>query len=302
MQLHLPRRLTVEEMEREAGVALHTFVQERLAEGTSSYAAAFRKAKRLVSRLFERTENLTVLDGKAICGSTELVEAARFLGGPPLSQDDLNTLAGGPVCSRKGVDEKLAARTIEVIRSFLDPFRYPWIASGRPPTKTAVRNAIAWTSSLWAVEKCRTSRRTESSAVQERRVEEILASEGLRKEGAIRKIDALDDLDRGRFTREVVLGGAKADLAVRLLDGRLLAIECKVSNSAINSVKRLNRETAGKAGQWRDGYGKQVVSAAVLSGVFKVGNLVDAQTAGVHIFWDHDLSSLRTYIQETCQS
>ena len=134
MQLHLPRRLTVEEMEREAGVALHTFVQERLAEGTSSYAAA------------------------------------------------------------------------------------------------------------------------------------------------------------------------KADLAVRLLDGRLLAIECKVSNSAINSVKRLNRETAGKAGQWRDGYGKQVVSAAVLSGVFKVGNLVDAQTAGVHIFWDHDLSSLRTYIQETCQS
>ena len=40
--------------------------------------------------------------------------------------------------------------------------------------------------------------------------------------------------------------GAKRDVPVRLRDGRLLAIECKVSNGAKNSWKRLNREIAGR--------------------------------------------------------
>ncbi len=300
--MKVPRKLTVEEMEREAGAVLQAFVHERLAEGTASYTAAFKQAKRLVSKLFELTDNLTMLDGNAICESPDLIQAARFLGGPPLSQDDLNTLAGGPVCSRKTVDAELAANAVKVVHSFLDPFRYHWIAAGRKPSKAAVRNAVNWTSSLWAVEKCRTSRRTASSAGQEQRVENLLTAAGLKRQPGIRKIHALDELPRGRFTREVVLGGAKADLAVRLLDGRLLAIECKVSNSAVNSVKRLNRETAGKAGQWRDRYGQQVVTAAVLSGVFKVGNLVDAQSVGVHIFWDHDLTPLQDYIRNTCET
>jgi hypothetical protein len=112
----------------------------------------------------------------------------------------------------------------------------------------------------------------------------------------LRRIQSLDELDRGRFTSEIILGDAKADFAVRLRDGRLLAIECKASNSALNSVKRLNRETAGKAERWHNLYGQQILTMAVLSGVFKVSNLMDAQSAGVFIAWQHDLRPLRDFV------
>jgi hypothetical protein len=115
----------------------------------------------------------------------------------------------------------------------------------------------------------------------------------------LKRIHSLDELPRNHFTREVILGNAKADLAVRLADGRLLAVECKVSNSALNSVKRLNRETVGKADSWRTLYGQQVITAVVLAGVFKVSNLIDAQQDGVFLVWDHDFSPLEAFVRRT---
>jgi hypothetical protein len=64
-----------------------------------------------------------------------------------------------------------------------------------------------------------------------------------------------------------------------LWDRRIMAIECKVSNSSTNSVKRLNRGAAGKAEKWLHEFGALgVVPVAVLSGVYKLHNLVGAQT------------------------
>ena len=86
---------------------------------------------------------------------------------------------------------------------------------------------------------------------------------------------------------------AKADVVVRLHDTRLMAIECKVSNSATNSVKRLNNDAAVKAEYWLKQFGTaQVVPAAALAGVFNVLNLEQAQTRGLTLFWSHDLDQL----------
>lgn len=83
----------------------------------------------------------------------------------------------------------------------------------------------------------------------------------------------------------------------RLQDQRDLALECKVSNSATNSVRRLNNDAAAKAAGWLDDYGsKQVMPAAVLAGVFKLHNLVDAQSRGLTLFWEHDLAKLIGWI------
>ena len=109
--------------------------------------------------------------------------------------------------------------------------------------------------------------------------------------------NSLDELPRGSYGRETNVAGSKCDISVRLRDGRLLAIECKVSNSAINSVKRLIRETGGKSRHWRAQFGVQVVTAAVLAGVYKLGNLLDAQdNYGVAIFWEHNLQPLAEFI------
>ena len=79
-----------------------------------------------------------------------------------------------------------------------------------------------------------------------------------------------------------------------------MAIECKVSNSSTNSVKRLNNDAAVKAEYWLKVFGtSQVVPAAVLSGVFKVMNLAQAQERGLALFWSHDLDKLGAFIDTT---
>jgi hypothetical protein len=50
----------------------------------------------------------------------------------------------------------------------------------------------------------------------------------------------------GEFCRESELGSRKADFIISLHDQRLLALEYKVSNSELNSIKRLNNDAAVK--------------------------------------------------------
>ena len=57
------------------------------------------------------------------------------------------------------------------------------------------------------------------------------------------------------FLTQTNLGTDNADVIVRLDDGRLLAIECKGSNSEINSRKRLNKEAVQNARAWLTGFG-----------------------------------------------
>jgi hypothetical protein len=116
-----------------------------------------------------------------------------------------------------------------------------------------------------------------------------------------RPIPTLDAApESGEFCGESKLGTRKADFVIRLWDRRIMALECKVSNSATNSVKRLNNDAAAKAESWRHDFGeRQVVPAAVLSGVYKIHNLVDAQDRGLTIFWAHDLDELVKWIEKT---
>jgi len=104
----------------------------------------------------------------------------------------------------------------------------------------------------------------------------------------------------GQFCGESVLGNRKGDIIVRLWDDRVMPIECKVSNSSTNSVKRLNNDAAVKATSWKTDFGlRQVVPSAVLSGVYKLHNLRDAQERGLALFWAHDLTPLTEWITRT---
>ena len=76
-----------------------------------------------------------------------------------------------------------------------------------------------------------------------------------------------------------------------------MPVECKVSNSSVNSVKRINNDAAIKATTWRTELGKnQVVPVAMLSGVFKVANLLQAQEMGLTLFWAHKLGDMEEFI------
>ena len=79
-----------------------------------------------------------------------------------------------------------------------------------------------------------------------------------------------------------------------------MPLECKVSNSAVNSFKRINHEAAGKARAWLAGFGnRQTMPGAVISGVFNPANLETAQAEGLAIIWSHRLSDLTDFIEST---
>jgi hypothetical protein len=94
----------------------------------------------------------------------------------------------------------------------------------------------------------------------------------------------------------VTLGGDNADCVLGLADGRCLALECKSSNSAINSRKRLNKEVVKDAENWRRQFGNQVLAGAVLRGVSDPRYVHEAQTTPLLIFWGHGLEELRRFV------
>lgn len=146
----------------------------------------------------------------------------------------------------------------------------------------AVRNAIA-----------------EGKTVEETSVQRALEDYGLTLlQIAGGAIETLRQAPKpGQFCREVLLGERKADLVVGLWDHRIMAIECKVSNSATNSVKRLNNDAAVKAEVWLSDFGtRNVVPVAVLSGVFKPHNLLNAQNRGLTLYWAHRLSDMTEWM------
>jgi hypothetical protein len=294
-----PRKWTDAELEQARLAAIADFIAERAAEGSSTYERHLSTATAAVERLLDSTSDLRDLrhGGSSLLGHPDLLDAARYLDGPPISGDDLATVAN-TTRGRARLDRPASDRIAQVIVSGLDRARFPWLfdSAQRGPSAEERRTAILWTAGLWAAQKTATGRRNESSKRQEGEVKAMLAARDLRQVDS-RRIDGVDDLARGEFCPEAIVAGAKSDVPTRLRNGRLLLIECKVSGSAINSVKRLNRECGDKAARWRAAFGQQAYTLAVLSGVFRLDNLRQAQSDGIYIVWQRDLGPLAAFVE-----
>jgi hypothetical protein len=283
--------------------SIEIFRKARMQEPLEDYLRAFADYERALENLLAASGDLLQLNENALAILTEpfLLKAFRYLAGPPVSSDDLRVLAEAVLSpSRLRSDPAMAGRVIEVVRNGLDGRRFPWVAQRRSPTDEERRAAILASAALVATGHVGTTRRTEGKAAQEKLVETAFLSAALTKVG-VRDIGTLSQAPSpGQFCGESMLGERKADFVLGLWDTRVMAIECKVSNSALNSIKRLNNDAAVKAEFWLKHFGTaQMVPAAVLSGVYKLHHLVNAQTHGLALFWAHDLAELLAWIERT---
>ncbi|MDY3562941.1 XamI family restriction endonuclease [Gemmata sp. JC673] len=146
-----------------------------------------------------------------------------------------------------------------------------------------------------------TKRRTEGSTNQQDTVRSMFQKALTMKQVPAKEMRVLRDAPNpGEFCMEAKLSGRKADLTAGLYDNRVMPIECKVSNSKVNSVKRLNNDAAAKAEAWKADLGaNNVVPVAVLSGVYSIPNMLDAQSRGLTLIWAHDLQPLIDFINST---
>ena len=296
---------TDEELEVRRRHSRELYVERYKTEVRVGFAEIERECQGEVKALFKVTDSLRSLgeDPRLFVEHPQLLTAARFVTRPAISADTLKIVSQqeGPVA---------------VICEFLDRDRFPWLAGKRTgaPRRSDVGRAVAMTARIMAEQRAQTRSRTESSRAQEEAVRKVLLRCGLkyvdRKDVRQRMVDLDDDpkrgltttnyqelLGRGEFTRETALAGAKCDVPVRLKDGRLFPIECKVSNSEVNSTKRLIRETRGKHNEWRREFGGELMTGAVLAGAFSLINLSQAQEAGVLPFFEHELGALSAFIK-----
>ncbi len=301
----IPPAWTRKQLDDDAALSAGLFRTGRLGASDAwvkHYHVAQEKFKSLLVMLGDLDPAGITHQSLAKAYGSNLGDALRYLAGPPISDDDLKVIADvqslAPGVLRKNPAE--LRKVYAVIERIVDPFRFPWIRQGKAPTAKQRDAALLASSVLLASQRIATERRNDGKEAQEKKVKDHLRTVGFTEVAPM----VINTLVKGpgamQFCPECQLGERKADVVVRLHDTRLMPIECKVSNSATNSVKRLNNDAAVKADYWLKTFGTaQVVPAAMLSGVFNVMNLEQAQSRGLALFWSHDLAQLTAFIDST---
>lgn len=301
MPKKMPRVWTPDELAQGLATSIDLFRSERLSEPHQQYRDRFDEAYKIADDVFVLTDDLTRLyeNASSVLASPPHAELARYLVSPPISKDDLETIAGTTMAvTLVAAEPKRGKALMEILISGLDERRFPWFGQKRKPTPAERRAALVATAAMLAFRQVETTRRNQGKTGQEEAVKEFLRTQCGFAEVAPRLISGVKDMpDPGTFCGESEVGSRKADIVIGLYDNRIMPIECKVSNSATNSYKRINNDAAVKAVVWREELGKlHVVPAAVLGGVFALNNLTYAQANQLYLFWAHDLDKLAEFV------
>lgn len=296
-----PPRWTPAQFEAGGARGIEVFRDIRLNEAREDYTSHFAEAESAIEDLLELTIDLTVMDTTGRDAVAGYLEALRYVAAPPISTDDLATLSG---VEERNFETVTGWRpVVETIMALVDRQRFPWLLDGREPTEAERLAAVVATAAQIAARRIMTARMNEAKDEQEALVKAALLGAGF-AEVPPRIIKTVRSAPKpGEFCGESMLGSRKADLVVGLWDDRVLAIECKVSNSKLNSVKRIKNDAAVKAKLWIQEFGTQlIVPAAVIAGVFGPQTLLSAQSDGLTIWWSHDIDEMIEWVGRTATS
>ena len=178
-----PRRWTLPELERDAEEAESAFREERLREPLHQYSEFFERFAAVFRELVDRLPTLAHAEDPAetiieIVSEEDARTALRYLAAPPISDDDLKTLAETKLSAAalRSTPEN-ARRIAALVFRLIDPHRFPWVTESRLPTSDEVERAVVASAALVATQKVATSRRS-ASKVQEDAVKDVLRSCG----------------------------------------------------------------------------------------------------------------------------
>lgn len=131
------------ELLAQSNAAKELFRKQRIEEPLEDYLEAFDEYQGDVEDLFETTVDLTNLAADAIevLTNKKLLHAFRYLAGPPISVDDLKTVADAAQLNAKQLrtNSALVDRVVQVVLTGLDRRRFPWITEQREPTDPNAR-------------------------------------------------------------------------------------------------------------------------------------------------------------------
>lgn len=303
-----PTIWTDAQLAEEASKAIAEFVSRRLAEPGGVYLHHVAARRKALIRLFRAFSSINLNDPdfkavRAVLYNEETFDALRYVAGPPISEDDLGVLVkqSAERIKKREIQKNdlIVAKIVTLVRKLADPVRFPWIAANRRPTLREIKLAIRTTSTLHASQSLQTERRAYGKVV-EHRLEIRLTELGFTKTPTPNRAKIDDPIHYPKYPNfygECTVHGRKVDLFIALPTGRVVALEAKDSSSGLNSVKRLNNDTAAKAKHFAEHAGKNLINVALLSGVFKISSLTNAQDAGLYIVWAHDMDGFIEWIK-----
>src|SRR4051794_5767736 len=110
---------TTDQLKAGRDAAVKNFQRQRMEEPLEMYLEKFDERQAAFEDLLETTIDLTQLSDHALHILTDerLLEAFRYVAGPPISTDDLKTVADAPSLSRQrlNADPELARRLVETV-------------------------------------------------------------------------------------------------------------------------------------------------------------------------------------------
>ncbi|KFI91238.1 restriction nuclease [Bifidobacterium saguini DSM 23967] len=309
MLFNKPKKFTREELEEAASLAGDHFKRTRTeaeSDIADYYNSVFDHAYDEIEHILASTNQLQDFESMAarLFGDGYL-DTLRYMERPTLSADDFKKLSATNTDARSKLSQpENAALAMEYLLRNLNTRIFPWFDRGAAPTDSDLNAAKHAVAALVADQKTKTMLRNRQSHTQEEAVREALI-----RDAGFTMVKAHDFrmITQGPkpgevFHKETSIDGVKADVVFGLYDGRIMALECKGSNTAVNSYKRLNHETVDKIVKWNNMFGSNgIVGGCVLQGVFAVDNLLSAQQAGVAIFWSASLQELTDYALNTKQ-
>lgn len=170
-----------EQLEAARCEAIARFRRERLGEPHQAYLRLFDEQRVAFRELLQETDDLAQIEISRLLLDRRRFEAVRYLAGPPISEDDLKTLADAAAITtaRMSQEPGLRARVLEVIRATLDDRRFPWVAERRAPGSAERDAAVLASAALLATRRTETSRRMGGKQGQEDAVRDAMAGAGL---------------------------------------------------------------------------------------------------------------------------
>lgn len=288
----------------QAARARDIYIQSRTpSSDLADWKSALRDSRRSIKRALRASDFLRKV-AAAVLADSEHTRVFRYVLAPPLSNDQFALCYPAP----KDLPRTKNAKREAIANAFAQAMRErrvqsltPWLAAGREPSHWELRRLFWSVSPLLAQQQFATAQRNRLSKVQESQITEVLDAKGwVRLPSSL--LDTKAALPHRRYMHKTRFATSttapqEVDVALGLLNTVVLAIECKVSNDATNSVKRVN-DVLKKAHAWKEHWGSFVKTAAVLQGVIASKDVERLLDAGVEVFWSHDLHRFERWLSD----
>lgn len=232
--------------------------------------------------------------------------ALRRMLAPPMSQDQFAILCSsyskGREKSGSPIDPVKAAEVAKTFLAWRDKRLTRWLDEGRPPSRNEVRILMEAVALRIVDQKLLSDKRTSHADRQEQAVVDTLEKLGWnRKTSSL--LEMPQDLAAGDFMRKTRCATTGAPREVDIACGlgkTIVAMECKVSNDATNSIKRID-DILQKERGWTSKWAGFIETAAMLQGVIEYKDVSRLLERDVLVFWSHRPEEFEAWIRKRRQ-